>query len=391
MSSSSDSDDCQLYTRTADRIAIQRKLLEEDRRDLALHMKYLPDDEVQGYSEKFDKMYDFDVPAPSTFIEPIECQVLSSTDSEDDVPLTQLKTRLKLKRKHIKQRFSVRAAHKKSKKKSQPSNRGASDNSDLASSSGTAPKDTNEIPTIVFDDDTGYPSSESFAPIQFNSRPNPNKKITETEDIDLDAPLQASYDDKDFEEDLDTPVKISIDWRNNSGILGIVKHFQLRRYQKFETVFEELAKLEGVPINRVAILRNFETIRPRDTPASLNLTYYGHLIGQISDTDIDHSLPKLSELDDDNKKPPEGEIKVKLLLDSKASLSIKLSKNQKMNILYKKCSEELNIPDEKIKISFDGEIVQQEDTVSDLGVEDGDAFDVLIKKGKFTIRAYVSL
>lgn len=369
MSSSSDSD-CQLYTRTAENIAIKKKLLEEDRHDLALHLKYLPDDQVQGFSEVFDKMYDFDIPAPSIASKP---EVLSSTDSEDNIPLMQLKTRLS-KRKNLRQR-AKQVPKKKRKRKSQQSNRGPSNNID----SGNRPTAPNEIPTIVFDDDTGYPSSASFAPIQFNSRSNSNKKRTEV--IDLDK-LQDSYDDIE-EEDLDTLVKISIDWRNNSGVIGFnLKHFQLRRYQKFETVYEELAKMEGIPINRVVILRNFETIRPRDTPASLNLTYYGHLIGQISDVDVDHSLPKLSDLDDDNKKPPEGEIKVKLLLDSKASLSIKLSKNQKMNILYKKCSEELNIPDEKIKISFDGEIVQQEDTVSDLGVEDGDAFDVVIKKGK---------
>lgn len=367
MSSSSDSD-CQLYTRTAENIAIKKKLLEEDRHDLALHLKYLPDDQVQGFSEVFDKMYDFDIPASK----PTESEVLSSTDSEDDIPLMQLKTRLG-KRKNLRQR-AKQVPKKKRKRKSQQSNRGVS-----SGDRPTAPNDTNEIPTIVFDDDTGYPSSASFAPIQFNSRSNSNKKRTEV--IDLDK-LEDSYDDVE-EEDLDTLVKISIDWRNKSGVIGFnLKHFQLRRYQKFETVYEELAKMEGIPINRVVIMRNFETIRPRDTPASLNLTYYGHLIGQISDVDVDHSLPKLSDLVDDNKKPPEGEIKVKLLLDSKASLSIKLSKNQKMNILYKKCSEELNIPDEKIKISFDGEIVQQEDTVSDLGVEDGDAFDVLIKKGK---------
>lgn len=371
MSSSSDSD-CQLYTRTAENIAIKKKLLEEDRHDLALHLKYLPDDQVQGFSEVFDKMYDFDIPAPK----PTESEVLSSTDSEDDIPLMELKTRLS-KRRNLRQR-AKQVPKKKRKRKSQQSNRGTSNNID-----------TNEIPTIVFDDDTGYPSSASFAPIQFNSRSYSNKKSTEV--IDLDK-LQASYDDDDVEEeDLDTLVKISIDWRNNSGVIGFnLKHFQLRRYQKFETVYEELAKMEGIPINRVVLLRNFETIRPRDTPASLNLTYYGHLIGQISDVDVDHSLPKLSDLVDDDKKPPEGEIKVKLLLDSKASLSIKLSKNQKMNILYKKCSEELNIPDEKIKISFDGEIVQQEDTVSDLGVEDGDAFDVLIKKGKCSKEIYLS-
>lgn len=375
MSSSSDSD-CQLYTRTAENIAIKKKLLEEDRHDLALHLKYLPDDQVQGFSEVFDKMYDFDIPAPSIASKLTEPEVLSSTDSEENIPLMQLKTRLS-KRKNLRQR-GKQVPKKKRKRKSQQSNRGTSNNSCVSSGRPTA---SNEIPTIVFDDDTGYPSSASFAPIQFNSRSNSNKKRTEV--IDLDK-LQESYDDDDIEEeDLDTLVKISIDWRNNSGVIGFnLKHFQLRRYQKFETVYEELAKMEGIPINRVVIMRNFETIRPRDTPASLNLTYYGHLVGQISDVDVDHSLPKLSDLDDDYKKPPEGEIKVKLLLDSKASLSIKLSKNQKMNVLYKKCSEELNIPDEKIKISFDGEIVQQEETVSDLGVEDGDAFDVLIKKGK---------
>lgn len=363
MSSSSDSD-CQLYTRTAENIAIKKQLLEEDRHHLALHLKYLPDDQVQGFSEVFDKMYDFDIPAPSTASKPTESEVLSSTDSEDNIPLMQLKTRLS-KRKNLRQR-GKQVPKKKRKRKSQQSNRGTSNNICVSSGRPTAP---NEIPTIVFDDDTGYPSSASFAPIQFNSKLRSNS--------------QESYDDDIEEEDLDTLVKISIDWRNNSGVIGFnLKHFQLRRYQKFETVYEELAKMEGIPINRVVIMRNFETIRPRDTPASLNLTYYGHLLGQISDVDVDHSLPKLSDLDDDYKKPPEGEIKVKLLLDSKASLSIKLSKNQKMNILYKKCSEELNIPDEKIKISFDGEIVQREDTVSDLGVEDGDALDVLIKKGK---------
>lgn len=386
MDLSSDSDDNELYTRAAERLAISKKLLEEDREDLALHMKFLPDDQVKGYSEVFDKLYDFDSLVPSTVPKLSESELLLiTTDSEDEIPLLQLQARLRPNKRSNRKRLMQRGKQvpkKKGKKKSQPSNLGASNNSACAFSSDMAPNDTNEIPTIVFDDDTGYPSTASFAPIQFNQK-SKRKRFEEMDSIDQLLADEVDVDE-DFE-DLDTPVKISIDWRNDTGIVGLnLKHFQLRRYQKFETVFEELAKMEGIPINRVVIMRNYESIRPRDTPASLNLTYYGHLLGMISETDIDHSLPKLSDLGDYNRKPPEGEITVKLLLDSKASLSIKLSKNQKMNILYKKCSEELNIPDEKIKISFDGEVVEQEDTVSDLGVEHGDAFDVLIKKGKFT-------
>lgn len=377
MDSSSDSDDCQLYTRTADNIAKKKMLLDEDRNELALRMKLLPDDQVSGYSQVFEKLYDSQEPS-------IVSEVASlhpTTDSEDDMPLSELRDSLTARFGRNKQK-TAKLGPKPKKKKKQTRNRVTTNNIDCVLSTPSNIPNTNEIPTIVFDDDTGYPTT-SFAPITFNrvSKKGMPRPSTEDDDIISLDELQSNYDDND--EDLDTLVKISIDWRVKSESLGFnIKHFQLRRYQKFETIFEELAEMEGVPVNRVVIMRNFETIRPRDTPASLNLTYYGHLIGRVSNTEVDHNLPKLSDFDDDHsKKPLEEELEVKLLLDSKTSISLKISKTQKMNILYKKCSEELKVPDSKIKISFDGEVVERQESVSDLGIEDGDVFEVLIKKG----------
>ncbi|KAG8256327.1 hypothetical protein J6590_082351 [Homalodisca vitripennis] len=85
---------------------------------------------------------------------------------------------------------------------------------------------------------------------------------------------------------------------------------------------------------------------------------------------------------DDNKSLDTSEpVSLKLLVEGKKNyLDFKMKKNMKVSELLKMCAEELKCVEEDIQVQFDGEFLLPNDVISDLDVEEGDIFHVHIKQ-----------
>jgi hypothetical protein len=64
----------------------------------------------------------------------------------------------------------------------------------------------------------------------------------------------------------------------------------------------------------------------------------------------------------------------------KEPILIPIKKNQKMRVLMLKCSEYLELPDEKLKFSFDGESINPNETPMDLDLEGGECIDLYVSE-----------
>jgi hypothetical protein len=64
----------------------------------------------------------------------------------------------------------------------------------------------------------------------------------------------------------------------------------------------------------------------------------------------------------------------------KVPILIRINKNQKMRVLMLKCSECLELPEEKLRFSFDGESLNPNETPVDLDLEGGECIDLYISE-----------
>lgn len=357
MDSSSDSEDCQLYTRAAQNIKKKREMFKAKigSFDDVIHLPTVNNDSL----EEIDKESFIDIALKDT-----------NTNYEEELSGVK-KTRPKR---------NLRSASKRQQKSTVTNKRGINAkattskrrrrNFDIpvpVSNCNIIPSEpvvsnVNNTSVIVLDDDTDF-ANYSFNPIEFNG------------DSSNKTRHSLSFG-KDLSDDEDASVTISIEWSN--GKLVTRKQFELRKYQKFETIFDQLASSEGLPTSRISLMRDYKNITPADTPDSLNLKYYAGLTGSISATDIDYTT--LNVIDTDTHKNHEASITVKLKLESQKTLHFTIMKHQKMSVLYKKCSEELKCDEGVLKLTFDGDYIDPKEFLSSLDVEDSDIFNVYIKK-----------
>lgn len=64
----------------------------------------------------------------------------------------------------------------------------------------------------------------------------------------------------------------------------------------------------------------------------------------------------------------------------KERISMRIKKNQKMRVLMFKCAEYLELPEEKLKFSFDGESLNPNETPVDLDLEGGECIDLYVSE-----------
>lgn len=368
MDPSSDTEECQLYTRAAQNISQKRKQFTAKLEDFENLIKL---DKESGDSIEemcFESLMD------------IALKETKNLDEEEESNVGQ-------KRKRNSSRGRPKKSHQnKNRKRAKQTKTNTSNKRSSTCKSGTYLTDSdppsgatvssvgvNDSNVIILDDDTEFANS-SFPPIEFSGHNSSvNSRPTLSPSVSKDLSIISVTDD--MSEDEDEPVVISIEW--NNGRLVSRKQFELRKYQKFETIFGQLASIEGLPTTRISLMRDFKNINPSDTPDSLNLKYYAGLTGSISATDINYA--RLSMIDDAANKQ-DASITVKLKLESQKTFNFNIMKHQKMKVLYKKCSEELNCDESVIKLTFDGDYVDPKDLLTSFDVEDGDIFNVYIKK-----------
>lgn len=186
---------------------------------------------------------------------------------------------------------------------------------------------------------------------------NASKAVTSTA-----AALNISFDEENPE------MSVKITWK------GKPESFLLRKYQKFSTIFMELAKRENTDIENLVFNINNRIILPDDTPDSIDYKIYQFINGRVLASRFNSPLAAASKKRDSNK------IKLKIQSDKlKRPLQIDIMKADKFRILFIKCSEELNVGIDQLKLSFDGELLDANDTPADLDLEGGEAIDLRIQ------------
>lgn len=102
-------------------------------------------------------------------------------------------------------------------------------------------------------------------------------------------------------------------------------------------------------------------------------------MAHVSD-DIDQSVQN-NNVRSGASKPKEGQIEIKIQIASrKRPFTVYVSKEDKLKRVACECAEEFKCDITKIRLEFDGEMVDYEDTSEALDLEGGEIFDLFIAK-----------
>lgn len=162
-------------------------------------------------------------------------------------------------------------------------------------------------------------------------------------------------------------MSVKVTWKSKD-----IHRFKIRKHQKMKTIFQFFSDLEGVTEDKLLFMLNDKQIHPDDTPDSLKLTVVDFIDGGITTLNAS-AAPALAleeELSDED-----VELKI-LCKDRKKPLTVKIHKDEKMKVLMIKVAEMLEVPQERLKFMFDGELLNSSDTAVDLELEGGECIEV---------------
>ncbi|CAB4024176.1 NFATC2-interacting -like [Paramuricea clavata] len=156
---------------------------------------------------------------------------------------------------------------------------------------------------------------------------------------------------------------------------GGVERFQLKKNEKFEEIFNELAKKHNVNIDALSLSftdtqGNFQTLKSVDTPSSVNLN-----VADIIDCVIVHSAPLNVSFEN-------GDNVVSIKIQGSESDTVKqfkTLKNEPLCKIMQQYADFRQLPLAKLKFSFDGEVMTSEQSPDDLDMDDENVVDVQIK------------
>lgn len=200
-----------------------------------------------------------------------------------------------------------------------------------------------------------------------------NKKTTK---LKLDKSIQeiviieddvSVVEDVDEDNDCNENITVKVLWKTNT-----VKKFSVRKFQKLETVFRQLAVLENVNVSRIMLTLRGTNVRYIDTPDSLNLKVIDFLEGGV----ITGVVQPQIETPTDDSLCAKGVISLKFQ-DSKGKyLHLKVGLKDKMKTVMTKCAEQLDLSLNQIKFSLDGDNISFSDTPQDLGLEGDEIIEI---------------
>ncbi|KAH8236479.1 hypothetical protein KR026_003036 [Drosophila bipectinata] len=194
-------------------------------------------------------------------------------------------------------------------------------------------------------------------------------------DSDDEAPAAVPKDDSNPFED-DNPTKeVAVSW------MGEIQIYKLRRHQKFQHMFEEVAKRNNVAVEDVLIDKYYQIIEPNDTPHSIGLESFHTLTGHANKTN--NNCIETGSINKNNhqeliKKPRKFQVKVQSN-KWKHPIVMVMKKTDSFKILYIKCAEELNLSARLISLFFDGELLDPDDTPINQDMEGNEIIDLHIK------------
>uniref|UniRef100_A0A1A9V4R5 Ubiquitin-like domain-containing protein n=1 Tax=Glossina austeni TaxID=7395 RepID=A0A1A9V4R5_GLOAU len=183
-----------------------------------------------------------------------------------------------------------------------------------------------------------------------------------------DKESRPSILDQDYDED-NHEINVKIKWKGKPEV------FKLRKYQKFLDIYEKLAARENINIRNIVLNIDTYFITPEDTPDSIDYKIYQFINGRVVESRL-----KIPANDSQQKQRKGNDIPLKIQSDKwKKPLEINIPKTAKFLILYIKCEEELSLRRDRLKLSFDGDLLEYDGTPADLDLEGGEVIDLVIK------------
>ncbi|EDV42505.1 uncharacterized protein Dana_GF18021 [Drosophila ananassae] len=195
-------------------------------------------------------------------------------------------------------------------------------------------------------------------------------------DSDDEAPAAVPEEDSNPFEDENPTKEVAVSW------LGEIQIYKLRRHQKFQHMFEEVAKRNNVAVEDVSIDMYYKFVEPDDTPHSIGLESFHTLTGHINKTNNNdcRKTDSKNKYNHQNliKKPRKFQVKVQS--DKwKHPMVMVMKKTDPFKILYIKCAEELNISARLVSLFFDGDLLDPDDTPVKQDMEGNEIIDLHYK------------
>ncbi|EDX14035.1 uncharacterized protein CG4449 isoform X2 [Drosophila simulans] len=175
--------------------------------------------------------------------------------------------------------------------------------------------------------------------------------------------------------DNDNPtIEVALSW------LGEIQIYKLRQHQKFKHLFKELASRNGLDENDITVDMYYNFVGPEDTPHSIGLKSFHTLTGHLTKSQNNNHVAAKNDYNPEAlcRKPKKFQVKVQA--DKwKYPLVIPMKKTDNFKILFIKCAEELNCDPRSIKLFFDGDVLDPNDTPNNQDMEGNEVIDLKIK------------
>ncbi|XP_017046457.2 LOW QUALITY PROTEIN: uncharacterized protein CG4449 [Drosophila ficusphila] len=174
--------------------------------------------------------------------------------------------------------------------------------------------------------------------------------------------------------DINPTIEVALSW------LGEIQIYKMRQHQKFKHMFKEVAERNGVDESEVSVDMYHNFIGPEDTPHNIDLKSFHTLSGRATKSNNNNDK-KVTAKDDPLalfRKPKKFQVKVQAV-KWKHPMVMPMKKDDNFKMLYIKCAEELNSDARHIKLFFDGELLDPEDTPENQDMEGNELIDLQIK------------
>ncbi|KAK4324043.1 hypothetical protein Pmani_005292 [Petrolisthes manimaculis] len=177
----------------------------------------------------------------------------------------------------------------------------------------------------------------------------------------------------DEEEDVNREINLRIRWGTE------IVRISIRKLQPFSEVYRQLGEKHGVSPSHIMLSHNHRLIPHTVCPHDLAITIVDFIEGGIMEEDVhecsSNSKNTMSSQSHITQAPDSIALKVQNS-NSKATLTIHISKSDKMKILMHRYAELKDAKLEDLKFFFDGERLNPNDTPSSLDLDGGECIDV---------------
>lgn len=148
--------------------------------------------------------------------------------------------------------------------------------------------------------------------------------------------------------------------------------FDIGRKEPLQKVFKLLAKEYQLNPEEVLLVRNGTEIYPSDSIHSLNISVLDEIVALKN-----NAKDFFTELTT----PGGRKIKIKVQeKDVRKPLVFYLCKDQPVHLLIRACAKQLKLPEDKISIKFDGDVLMHSDTLNSLDIDNEVVMDLFINK-----------